>query len=461
MRTFLLIICVWGTGLAQSVPEAQSKHISSPSGALTCAVVASQLPMDAQVDDTLVGINTDYWRAIRTRLGLDMHCDPLPSAQDVSQAMETHPYDFVLGMQTIPGQDASRLVSQPYAQYPYVVVAHKEAGLIYDMSRIGGKRMAISRQDALTHAWKQAYPAVTILRVDSPEAALESVRHGEAFVAVGSLPVMAQLLNQNLFEPLKIAGTLPEKVSLQIMVRPERAAWIPRINDAIEAIPRSERLAIDTRWIQTYKENFFLSKNFYAILGILVTLLIWLYYRSHTLKREISHKEIDMQRLEELASVDGLTMVCNRQTVDRILALHLAGVERYRGLLSVVFFDIDYFKQINDHYGHNVGDDVLVELTKLVSGFIRESDILGRWGGDEFLIILPETSKRQAKRLAESIRTLIREHTFEHIGHLRCSFGAESYRFGDTLKSLMDRVDTELYEDKKHKEPWRGSSLGE
>jgi len=102
------------------------------------------------------------------------------------------------------------------------------------------------------------------------------------------------------------------------------------------------------------------------------------------------------------------------------------------------------------------GDDVLVELTRLVSGFIRESDILGRWGGDEFLIILPETSRRQAKRLAESIRTLIREHSFEHVGHLRCSFGAESYRFGDTIKTLMDRVDTQLYEDKKHKEPWRG-----
>jgi len=457
LRTFVLVVIVWGIGLTQSVAKTQALYALASSQTLTCATAAGFL-MRTQDGEALAGLNAEYWQHIRTRLGLAISCDTLLPINDISYALAKHQYDFVLGVghQYNPS-DAAHFLSHPYAQYPYVVVAHHDTGLVYDLNKIGAKDVVMDRSDARGHAWDQLYPDLRIVRVDSLEAALERVRRGEAFAAVGPLPAMANLLDKNIFEPLQISGTLPEKISLRIMVHPSHSTWMPLVNQAISAITRSEQAGIDNRWIPKHRGYFFLPKIAYAmLLGVLLVLIAWLCYRARMLKKESTRHEGEARRLEGQVKIDGLTMVCNRQAIEKILDTHLIEVEQGRALLSVLFFDIDHFKQINDHYGHNTGDDVLIELSQLVRECIREGDRFGRWGGDEFLIVLPETSKRQAKRLAESIRTAIQKHTFGQIGQLRCSFGAASYRFGDTTKTLIDRVDLQLYEDKKHKQPWQG-----
>jgi polar amino acid transport system substrate-binding protein len=285
----------------------------------------------------------------------------------------------------------------------------------------------------------------------SIDAALSEVANGKAFAVVDALPVLAYKINNTTFTSLKISGMLPEKFSARIMLRKDYAALLPLINRAIDSITDKERIEINEKWINVQNRTMISAVYFYVLMGTAVLLLALFYARARLLKKEIGQKEIDLKHLEELATIDGLTLIYNRRMLDIILTQHMAIAERNHQLLSIIFLDIDRFKAINDQYGHNVGDDVLIELSNLISGSIRGSDIFGRWGGDEFLIILPESSQKQAKRLVESLDRKIRTHLFRGVKHVSCSFGVVAYQYGDTIKALMSRADAQLYEAKKRR----------
>lgn len=154
------------------------------------------------------------------------------------------------------------------------------------------------------------------------------------------------------------------------------------------------------------------------------------------------------KQLEELAHKDALTSIENRYSIMKTLASEIDRARRYKNELSVVMYDIDHFKDINDTYGHDVGDDVLVALTQLVDHNCREIDFLGRYGGEEFLIIMPNTSREDAKEFAHRIRLVVQNHSFKIIGKLTISLGLIEYQEGEEIKELFKRLDTLLYQAK-------------
>ena len=117
--------------------------------------------------------------------------------------------------------------------------------------------------------------------------------------------------------------------------------------------------------------------------------------------------------------------------------------------LSFMMLDIDKFKLINDTYGHQVGDDILVELAQLVESKTRKTDSFARWGGEEFVMILPETTVEMAFKVAENLRVIIASHTFTDNLSITCSFGVASLGEGESQKSVMKRADEALYRAKQ------------
>ena len=116
---------------------------------------------------------------------------------------------------------------------------------------------------------------------------------------------------------------------------------------------------------------------------------------------------------------------------------------------TIIFVDIDNFKLINDKYGHLLGDEILIEFAHTLENNIRANDIVGRWGGEEFIIILDRTTMEQSIIIAEKLRTFISEKIFKRIGHLTASFGIADYRNKDTISSLIQRADYSLYKAKE------------
>jgi len=168
------------------------------------------------------------------------------------------------------------------------------------------------------------------------------------------------------------------------------------------------------------------------------------------LREEIQERQKIEEKLVQLATIDPLTSIPNRRKFDEVLQYELNRDSRYKNGLSLVFCDLDYFKKINDQYGHKVGDDVLQVFTELVSKNIRKTDVIARWGGEEFALLLPATDIMIATSTAEKLRKKTEEYAFPHVGNITASFGVTQFIAGDTETSLINRADDALYRAKKH-----------
>lgn len=161
--------------------------------------------------------------------------------------------------------------------------------------------------------------------------------------------------------------------------------------------------------------------------------------------RADAEKELLLKRLDDSATHDPLTGVWNRRQFDKLLAREIASTRRYHLPLSLIMFDIDHFKNVNDTHGHLAGDDLLATLTAYVSANIRDTDILTRWGGEEFMLIVPGVDVEGAARQAEKLRALIEHGDFGAIGRITCSFGVTQFRDGDAPDDVTGRADVAMY----------------
>lgn len=152
--------------------------------------------------------------------------------------------------------------------------------------------------------------------------------------------------------------------------------------------------------------------------------------------------------LEHLSVTDHLTQIYNRMKFNSILEVEIQRARRFIRPFSIIMFDIDHFKDINDTLGHQAGDDALKALTQRVSGHVRITDTFARWGGEEFMILVVETHADGAEKFAEKLR---RDIETSHPGidrEVTCSFGVTEFRETDDITSITKRVDDALYEAK-------------
>jgi diguanylate cyclase (GGDEF)-like protein len=168
---------------------------------------------------------------------------------------------------------------------------------------------------------------------------------------------------------------------------------------------------------------------------------------------ELQEKNRELERLnkelEYYASRDALTGAYNRMKFDTTLESEIKRCSRYSRAMTLAMLDIDHFKRINDTHGHAVGDSALRQFVKLISGQIRECDILARWGGEEFMLLFLESTLEETHLAAEKLRQKIESHSFETIGNLTCSLGITQLLPDDSMQSLNRRADEALYQAKK------------
>lgn len=155
------------------------------------------------------------------------------------------------------------------------------------------------------------------------------------------------------------------------------------------------------------------------------------------------------QKLENLATTDSLTQVYNRYKINAEIDVHIARAKRSNTPFSLLMFDIDHFKTINDTYGHYVGDVVLKDLTRIIEKNIRQIDSFGRWGGEEFMLVLENTNKEEAVKVAQKIRRVVEETPMAGHYNITISVGVSQYRISEQKSTLLERVDQALYEAKE------------
>jgi diguanylate cyclase (GGDEF)-like protein len=178
-----------------------------------------------------------------------------------------------------------------------------------------------------------------------------------------------------------------------------------------------------------------------STVGVSLIILSILHF-NRTLYPKIMALEKDL-RLR--ASTDSLTSIYNRSKFDEIMTRELQRAERYGHALSLIAFDIDHFKTVNDTYGNLLGDYALKTVVEIARKTVRSVDYLARWGGEEFMIVLPQTELERAETLAERIKEKIEKYNFDKIGKVTVSFGVAQFKMSDTEESLIKRADDALY----------------
>lgn len=249
------------------------------------------------------------------------------------------------------------------------------------------------------------------------------------------------------------------------------AGRFPSLNDH----PMLERSVADGTWTNVDGERNYIRRGFAnhsdwslvilkpsreifatRFLGIVITLLVTLMALIYLLgKGRWIHDDIQMDKrakLQELASdlgvmatTDPLTGLYNRHKLEPLIAAEMQRTDRYHTPMSLVLFDVDHFKKVNDGYGHQMGDEVLVRLARLVPNLLRSGDLLARWGGEEFLILIPGCDGPMAFQAAEKLREAIANMMFDDLGSVTCSFGVAEHVPGETGTELIARADAALY----------------
>jgi len=222
----------------------------------------------------------------------------------------------------------------------------------------------------------------------------------------------------------------PSSIPQPAVIAPPSVAWYEEVVGKSEAWQRVERLAaVDLG------EDLTLAISAYEIRLL-----------NMHLERERQALAEANQRLERLAHFDPLTKVWNRYRIEEAINAELVAASRYAATFALLLFDVDNFKQINDTHGHSVGDDVLVALARLVESSLRGCDHLGRWGGEEFIVLATHSAADAAVGLAERLRMLVAELRIEGLEQsVTVSIGVAVWQAGDSCKTLISRADDAMY----------------
>jgi len=173
------------------------------------------------------------------------------------------------------------------------------------------------------------------------------------------------------------------------------------------------------------------------------------YDRQLIVFNDITKFEHEKEQYRQKSQKDPLTKIYNRDVFFRALQREIDRTARHYEPFSIVMFDIDFFKKINDTYGHQIGDIALQELTALVQKHIRGVDVFARYGGEEFIILLPDTNLIGAVEMAKKLKNLIENNHFTKFDHMTCSFGVVQFYKKDTINSIVKKVDDKLYQAKR------------
>ena len=165
----------------------------------------------------------------------------------------------------------------------------------------------------------------------------------------------------------------------------------------------------------------------------------------------IYHDITDKKRIELLSVTDPLTKLYNRQKFNEVFDELLMRKHWTQGCsFGLLIIDVDHFKNVNDTYGHQVGDNVLIGMADTLTKTIRTNDILARWGGEEFVVLLPDVDIKKAVTVAQKYREVIEKMTIPQVGTITASFGVTVFSSGDTQEKMMYRADIGLYRAKKN-----------
>lgn len=320
-----------------------------------------------------------------------------------------------------------------------VIITREEHPFVIDLGTLQGEVMALPRGTSIEERVRRDYPNLSIVTTDTEAEALALVTERKAHMTMRSRTVAAHTIKSEGWFNLKIAGQVQGYENrLRVGVSKDLAPLRDILNKGIATIGPAERGQIVNRHVsirvETAMDYALIAKIVAVFALILATNLFWI--------RKLQHAN---RLLRVKSETDILTNLYNRAELNNQFGREIDRARRYNRPLSVILLDLDHFKRINDELGHLAGDAVLVDFAQVARAAVRGEDVVGRWGGEEFLVLCPETTGDQALALADRIREQVQSHPFQTGKQHTVSAGVATLRPEDGMDSLLHRADESLY----------------
>ncbi len=396
------------------------------------------------------GLAADLINKLASRLGVTLNLIPTNTWEDTLNFVE-HGYCEVIPLMNETDKAREYMdFSQAYFNFATVIATRDDASFIGGYSELYGKKVALQSYFFITEFIREHHPQIEIVEVENTEAALKLVSEQKVFATIDGLPTIVNTIEKLALENVKIVGSVPQENQMKLGIRKGNDVLLSIFEKGIASLTEKEKIGLYKKWFDIEVSNEFYNKSFIIkVIAGLCVVLLFLLWRQLTLSAHTKKLKTLNAKLKHSATVDHLTQVLNRKAIEKNLENEIEKSKLTNESLSLVICDVDYFKVINDSFGHLKGDNVLKKLAEIVSDSIRKDDHFGRWGGEEFLIILPNTDHENAEKVIKNLQIELSVADFEMSKPVTLSFGLGQYKNSETVASFISRVDDCLYEAKR------------
>ncbi len=423
---------------AKQLLTAEEQQYLEKKQQLTMCVDPDWMPYEKIAQGQHIGMSADFLRLFASKLAIKIEVVPSRTWLESLKLGEQRQCDIFSLVMATPERREFLDFTEAYLSFPLVIAVAFQQDYINELEDVLDKKLGVQKGYAYAELLRLQYPAIKLVEVENLAEGLDRVSRHQLYGMLGSLPDISYAFQTQYIGELKIAGKLAQQASLGIGTRNDEPLLVDIFNKAIAQLSAQERHDIINDWIAieyVSAVDYTLLLKVASILGLIFAFFLYHYWQLRKCN----------DRLRLLSVTDKLTHLHNRLKLDQQLDETLHVAQRYQHVFSILLIDIDHFKLINDEYGHLIGDHALQALAQLLKSNIRAVDTLGRWGGEEFLIICPEQTVEGGRQLAEKLRAIIEQHTFEYFSHLSCSFGVAAYTQDKNADDLLKRADDALY----------------
>ena len=405
-------------------------------------------PFDFVENGTYKGITNDYLNLISQKTGLKFKIITGLTWGELVESFQDKKIDILPAVYYSDSRVEYGSHTQSYYHVrDYIFV--KDDSSIESMQDLRGKTIAIPKGYITGDKIQKIYPDINILQTRSIRDSISSVLNGEADATMEIQAVMSYILKTNAIAGIKVVPQNDfEAYPLRMLVQKDNDTLFSIINKTIRDIDKDEQNTIAKRWINIYYDEF-LDKQTIIYIGIVFLLMIIIFSTRHHYTDKLN------KELRLLASTDSMTKLYNRRYFMEMSKPILDLNKRNKTDIVIAMLDIDKFKNINDTYGHKIGDDVIISFASILQEQCRKSDIISRWGGEEFVILFPTTNIDGALAISEKIRKVVENSVIKLEGNRKLKFtvsiGISKFNNESeiNIEASIYRADEALYEAKR------------
>ncbi len=407
---------------------------------ITMCVDPEWYPFETIREGEHIGIAADVMDIFERRLGIPIVLVPTNSWDESLRLAQNRTCDILSLASPTPSRQVYMHFTRPYVTLPIVMATTMDKPFIEDVTTLRGKKLGAVKGYSITEYLKSSHPDLEIVEVDSITEGLEKVHTGELYGYIDNLMVVSSYIQKEYTGLLKVSSRLEQKVELGVGTRSDEPVLKSIFDKLVADLGEEQMQTVYNRWATTVEEVSWIEREtVLKTLGFAALLAAFFLWRYFELKRYSA-------RLLELSVTDKLTGLFNRLKIEEKLIDEHRRIKRYAGYRSaLIMIDVDHFKRVNDTHGHQEGDAVLRRLARIMRERTRDTDAAGRWGGEEFIIVLPNTTLDEAAETAEKLRRSAQEELSPGSDAVTISIGVGELCAVETVEETIGRVDQALY----------------